>query len=134
MRGRNTGRFADYVNNDLADGAPAYYALPWLNAQSGGGGMNVASYGGTGKTYGGMLWAGLPFKITALEPLNIEVDLKLRFCGGKWAVLTRMVRNNSDDIRRGSTQRQGLAGEDACGIQQAGLGRARRLCLVWIRR
>ncbi len=106
MRGRNTGRFADYVNNDLADGAPAITLSPWLNAQSGGGGMNVASYGGTGKTYGSMLWAGLPFKITALEPLNIEVDLNYGFVEemGRFDV---MVRNNSDDIRRGSTQRQG---------------------------
>ncbi len=31
--------------------------------------------GGTSKTYGSMFWAGLPIKITAFDPLNVEVDL-----------------------------------------------------------
>lgn len=39
-------------------------------------GINNRSYiGGTNKTYGSMFWAGLPFAITAFDPLNIEVDL-----------------------------------------------------------
>ena len=50
MQGRNAGRFPDYRDNELADGAPAITLTPFLNAQSGHGGLNVVDYGGTSKT------------------------------------------------------------------------------------
>lgn len=38
--------------------------------------INNRSYiGGTSKGYGSMFWAGLPFSVTAFDPLNIEVDI-----------------------------------------------------------
>lgn len=106
MQGRNAGRFPIYRNNDLADGAPAITLTPYLNAQSLGGGLNVTRYGTTAKTYGGMFWAGLPIKLTMLEPWNIEFDINYGYLEemGKFDV---MVRNNPNDIRTGSTQRQG---------------------------
>ena len=53
-----------------------------------------------------MFWAGLPIKVTLAEPWNFELDLNYGFVEamGRYDV---MVRNNPDDIRRGSTQRQG---------------------------
>lgn len=106
MQGRNTGRFPSYRDNGLADGDPAITMTPFLNAQSGNGGLNVVSYGGTSKTYGSLFWAGLPVKVTAAEPWNFELDLNYGFVEamGRYDV---MVRNDPADIRRGSTQRQG---------------------------
>lgn len=106
MQGRNTGRFPDYRYNGLADGDPAITMTPYLNAQADGGGLNVVRYGQTSKTYGSLFWAGLPIKLTMLEPWNIEFDFNYGFVEemGRFDV---MVRNNPNEIRHGSTQRQG---------------------------
>lgn len=81
-------------------------ATPYLNALGQGGGLNVSRYGSTSKTYGSMFWAGLPVKIRSFDPWNIELDLNYGYVEemGKFDVLTR---NDPNDIRRGSTQRQG---------------------------
>lgn len=52
----------------------------------------------TGKTYGGMFWAGLPVGITAFDPLNIEFELNYGFVEAMERGVTPV---------RGSTQRQG---------------------------
>lgn len=81
-------------------------ATPYLNALGQGGGLNVSRYGSTSKTYGSMFWAGLPVKIRSFALWNIELDLNYGYGEemGKFDVLTR---NDPNDIRRGSTQRQG---------------------------
>lgn len=58
----------------------------------------------TGKTYGGMFWAGLPVGITAFDPLNIEFELNYGFVEamGRYDAMERGVTPV-----RGSTQRQG---------------------------
>lgn len=60
--------------------------------------------GGTSKGYGTMFWAGLPFSITAFDPLNIEVDLNYGYSeamGRYWAY------KNNGVAKRSSTERQG---------------------------
>ena len=51
------------------DGNPNYSLYPYPGLA----GRN--NIGGTSKGYGTLFWAGLPFAITAFDPLNIEVDL-----------------------------------------------------------
>lgn len=106
IQGRNAGNFEAYKYTGLVDGAPAITLTPYLNALGEGGGLNVSRYGSSSKTYGSMFWAGLPVKIRRFEPWNIEVDLNYGYVEemGKFDVLTR---NDPNDIRRGSTQRQG---------------------------
>ena len=107
IRGKNTGKFDDYRNNDLMDGAPAVTLTPYLSAQSGGGGLNVTSdFNKTSKAYGSMFWAGLPIKVTALEPWNFELDINYGYVEelGRFDVVKR---NNPNDTVRGSTLRQG---------------------------
>ena len=60
--------------------------------------------GGTSKAYGSMFWAGLPFAITAWDPLNIEVDINYGYVEamGRYDVL-----KNGGGLKRGSTERQG---------------------------
>ena len=62
-----------------------------------------AEIGGTGKGYGSLFWAGLPFSITACDPLNIEVDLNYGYSepmGRYWA-------HKLGTDKRASTERQG---------------------------
>ncbi|WP_165069740.1 outer membrane homotrimeric porin [Desulfovibrio sp. ZJ200] len=65
MQGENT--LADYNRSwGSKDGNLAYSLRPYPAADQ---------IGDTSKAYGSMFWAGLPFAITAWDPLNIEVDL-----------------------------------------------------------
>lgn len=106
IQGRNTGNFSDYRYTNFPDGSPATTLTPFLAALGGGGGINVTRLGSTGKTYGSMFWAGLPVKLTAMDPWNIEFDINYGFVEAM-GYYDAMVRNNPDDIRKGSTQRQG---------------------------
>lgn len=58
----------------------------------------------TGKSYGSLFWAGLPIGITALDPLNIELELNYGYVEamGRYDTLER----NLTPVK-GSTQRQG---------------------------
>ena len=60
----------------------------------------------TGKAYGSMFWAGLPVVISALDPLNIEIDLNYGQVEemGRFDIIKR---DNEGDIVRGSTRRAG---------------------------
>lgn len=69
-------------------------------------GMNVVdglSFN-TSKAYGSLFWAGLPIKVTAFDPLNIEVDLNYGYSEkmGRYTVLKRNVERV-----RASTKREG---------------------------
>ncbi|MDE6734913.1 MAG: outer membrane homotrimeric porin [Desulfovibrio sp.] len=71
------------------------YPYPGINGRS--------EIGGTGKGYGSLFWAGLPFTITAFDPLNIEVDLNYGYSepmGRYWA-------HKLGADKRASTERQG---------------------------
>ena len=99
MKGKNTTKFADY-SKGFADGNP-YYTLspyPGLNGYPG-------SLGDTSKAYGSMFWAGLPFAITAWDPLNIEVDINYGYVEamGRYDAY----KNHNTVYKRGSTERQG---------------------------
>lgn len=61
--------------------------------------------GDTTKSYGSMFWAGLPVRITALDPLNIEFDINYGYVEamGNYDVSVR----NGQRFERASTQRQG---------------------------
>ncbi len=102
MRGKNTDKFAAYADSDLSDGYPNFTLAPY-----GGQAPNnwLSNSGRTSKAYGSMFWAGLPFAITAWDPLNIEVDLNYGYVeamgrydawrdGGAWS-------------KRSSTERSG---------------------------
>lgn len=58
------------------------------------------------KTYGSLFWAGLPIKVTAFDPLNIEVDLNYGYAEkmGKYEVRKRGV---TDTSVWASTRREG---------------------------
>lgn len=60
----------------------------------------------TSKNYGSMFWAGLPIVISALDPLNIEIDLNYGYVEemGRFDVIKR---GNDNDVVRGSTRREG---------------------------
>ncbi|WP_297828421.1 outer membrane homotrimeric porin [uncultured Desulfovibrio sp.] len=59
--------------------------------------------GGTSKAYGNMFWAGLPFAITAWDPLNIEVDINYGYVES----MGRFDASKNGVAKRGSTERQG---------------------------
>ena len=68
---------------------------------------NRTDVGNTSKAYGSMFWAGLPFAITAWDPLNIEVDINYGYVEamGRYDAAKY---NGADRIgKRGSTERQG---------------------------
>lgn len=61
--------------------------------------------GGTSKEYGTLFWAGLPFTISAWDPLNIEVDLNYGYSeemGRFWAY-----KDHYREAKRSSTRREG---------------------------
>ena len=79
------------------DGNPNYSLYPYPGLA----GRN--NIGGTSKGYGTLFWAGLPFAITAFDPLNIEVDLNYGYSepmGRYWA-------SKNGVAKRSSTERQG---------------------------
>lgn len=110
MMGRNAGKFAGFHQNDLADGYPGVTLTPYLNALEGGNGLNVSSFGRTSKAYGNMFWAGLPLTFTLLDPWRIEFDFNYGHVEGmeRFEVARR---GDSNDIVRGSSQRQGWLGK-----------------------
>ena len=60
----------------------------------------------TSKTYGSLFWAGLPIKVTAFDPLNIEVDLNYGYAE-KMGRYTVNKRGGQDGTVRASTKREG---------------------------
>ena len=58
----------------------------------------------TSKAYGNMFWAGLPFAITAWDPLNIEVDINYGYVESMGRF--NAYKHGAFD-KRGSTERQG---------------------------
>lgn len=73
------------------------YPYPGIN--------NIYNMGGTGKSYGSMIWAGLPISITAFDPLNIELDINYGYVeamGRYWAD-----KSYERIMKRSSTERQG---------------------------
>ena len=101
MQGKNTLTDYNHVDEDRAwgskDGNLNYSLRPYPAALNGG-------IGGTSKTYGSMFWAGLPFAITAWDPLNIEVDINYGYVEamGRYDVM-----KNGGGLKRGSTEREG---------------------------
>ena len=69
------------------------------------GGITYGNIGKTSKAYGSMFWAGLPFAITAWDPLNIEVDINYGYVEsmGRYDAY----KNGNTVHKRGSTERQG---------------------------
>lgn len=102
MKGKNTLFPNDdsSVENLGTDGNVAYTLYPYPGISSF---ADTYHAGNTGKAYGSMFWAGLPFSITAFDPLNIEVDLNYGYSeamGRYWAY-----KNGA--AKRSSTERQG---------------------------
>ncbi len=64
--------------------------------------------GGTSKGYGSIFFAGLPFTITAFDPLNIEVDLNYGYVEpmGRFNA-TKLDAAGNEIVKRSSTLRQG---------------------------
>lgn len=92
-----------------ADGNLNYslYPYPAISGRTRGEGAHpyFNGIGSTSKTYGSMFWAGLPFAITAWDPLNIEVDLNYGYVeemGRYWAYKDRY-----REAKRSSTKREG---------------------------
>lgn len=73
----------------------SFYPYPGINDRG--------NIGGTSKGYGTLFWAGLPFSITAFDPLNIEVDLNYGYSEpmGRYTAIKNGVE------KRSSTERQG---------------------------
>lgn len=63
--------------------------------------------GGTSKGYGTLFWAGLPFSITAFDPLNIEVDLNYGYSEGMGRYWAEKGVGADAVSKRSSTERQG---------------------------
>ena len=63
--------------------------------------------GGTSKAYGSMFWAGLPFAITAWDPLNIEVDINYGYVESMGRFDAYKGPMDPANFKRGSTERQG---------------------------
>lgn len=116
MMGRNTGKFAAYSNYGLNDGSPATTLYPYLNKLGGGHGLNVTGVSNASKEYGTVFWAGLPIKVTALEPWNIDSDTNYGYVE-QMGSFNVMRRNNPNDVVHGSTKREGWFGQGPCGIQ-----------------
>ncbi len=71
-------------------------------------GLNRAGgFGGTSKAYGALFWAGLPIKVTALDPWNIEFDVNYGYVEkmGRFNV----VNGETGQTVRASTGREGWA-------------------------
>lgn len=82
-----------------ADGNLPYSLYPYP-------GMNGSdALGSTSKAWGSMFWAGLPVKISAFDPLNIEIDLNYGYVEEMGRFWTQ--RGIYGDSKHASTQRQG---------------------------
>ncbi|MDR1776493.1 MAG: outer membrane homotrimeric porin [Desulfovibrio sp.] len=107
MRGKNTGNFEAYQENDLGDGSPPFTFGPSPNSiyDRNTGEYGYGNIGNTGKAYGSMFWAGLPLAVTALDPFNIEFDINYGYVEamGRYDAW----RFGLQDPKRSSTQRQG---------------------------
>ncbi len=116
MQGRNVARDYDNIVNGtngsqwISDGNPAATLTPFVGAgysnDSSWGGLNTsAARGKTSKAYGNMFWVGLPVKVTAFDPFNIEFD----FNYGYVESMGRFDATNRKDntTRRASTKREG---------------------------
>lgn len=92
MKGKNT--LATPFSTKDGDLGYSLYPYP---------GINTGDISTTSKAYGSMFWAGLPFAITAWDPLNIEVDLNYGYVEamGRYNALKR------DGFKRSSTKREG---------------------------
>ena len=105
MQGKNSWR-----NDANADGVTSWWkdinAFYPLGTDPFGHSNSAFAREHTGKTYGGMFWAGLPIKITALDPWNIEVDMNYGWVEamGRYGISKRGVAN----AERASTERQGF--------------------------
>ena len=95
MKGKNA--LTNYPSPSR-DGNLAYSLYPY-------GGMDISNVGDTSKAYGSMFWAGLPFAITAWDPLNIEVDINY----GYVEAMGRYNANKAwyDTFKRSNTKREG---------------------------
>lgn len=104
MKGKNAMKgingFEGFQNGiDTGDGNLPYslYPYPAMNGWS--------DVSGTGKVYGNMFFAGLPFSITALDPWNIEIDLNYGYSEEMGRFWTAKVWDH--DVKHGSTKREG---------------------------
>ena len=79
-----------------ADGNLPYSLYPYPGIQD-------TAIGGTSKAYGTLFWAGLPFTITAFDPLNIEVDLNYGYSEpmGRYDAVKNGVVKRSSSLRQG---------------------------------
>ena len=100
MRGENSTRFNAYNENDLGDGSPVFTLSPYPYGER----AEDIRVGRSSKGYGSMFWAGLPFAVTAWDPLNIEFDINYGYVEsmGRYAL-----EKNGQPHGRGSTERQG---------------------------
>ncbi|MDR3320552.1 MAG: outer membrane homotrimeric porin [Desulfovibrio sp.] len=105
MRGKNTAKFDDYQTGDLGDGLPVYTFGPYPSTIRTVDNNDHQLIGNTKNVYGNMFWAGLPFAVTALDPLNIEVDVNYGYVEG----MGHYDAEKSFDgvTKRSNTQRQG---------------------------
>ena len=102
MQGKNT-----FGNNEKMpywdDGNPVFTFRPYPALFPAG-----YTYGqSTGKAYGSMFWAGLPFQITAFDPLNIEVDLNYGYIESMGRYDAVKYDGATPVTKRSSTERQG---------------------------
>ncbi|MDR2744354.1 MAG: outer membrane homotrimeric porin [Desulfovibrio sp.] len=106
VRGKNSTKFDAYNDNDLGDGSPVFTLNPYPYTALWGAAVNPAEHpvGKTSKAYGSMFWAGLPFAVTAWEPLNIEFDINYGYVEGMGRY---DLYKNQQLHGRGSTERQG---------------------------
>ena len=82
-----------------ADGDLSYTMRPYP--------ATMGAMGNTSKAYGNMFWAGLPFAITAWDPLNIEVDVNYGYVEAMGRYDAWKGPRVADNFKRGSTERQG---------------------------
>ena len=68
---------------------------------------NDYSRSSTSKAYGSMFWAGLPFAVTAWDPLNIEVDINYGYVEAMGRYNAYKGAHDVTNLKRGSTERQG---------------------------
>lgn len=61
----------------------------------------------TGKAYGSMFWAGIPIKVTTLEPWNIEFDFNYGYVEAMGRYNVWKGPKTDANLRRASTERQG---------------------------
>lgn len=107
MMGKNTFN-RGYNGTDYSYADPGYNALGSMTGMGLSNsplGYNGAGSRSTNKTYGSMFWFGLPIKVTAFDPFNIELDINYGYVEkmGRFDVQ----RFDRDYIERASTKREG---------------------------